>query len=223
MQHNLKTAVLVFAESVDLLAQTKILVNHAKTNWNLLSRFRKRTLIAANRSGFDVIPFDESLQKGTSFGQKISNAASKVFELGYDHVIVIGGDCPDLTMKDLISVNDQLQSQDIILGPDLRGGVYAIGLRKDAFAHQYFASLEWQTAKLRSSFVHYARLLSKSIHWLKAKADFNVEKDVFSYWNFSNAIRAIIENLKEAICGKNSLPQLAPIRLWVADLDKRGP
>ena len=189
----------------------------------ILEGLQKKSLKAAKKNGFDVIHFDESNQKGASFSQRISNSTQEVFDKGYDQVIIIGNDCPDLSAKDLVRVNKELQINDLVLGPDFRGGVYLIGLNRKSFDLKSFESLSWQTNKLRKSFALYSQCLTKSICWLEAKADFNEEKDIANYWKVSESFRAIYEELKKVIFQLTLLPQQIPSRLVVADFDKRGP
>ena len=223
MHQNSKTAVLVFSESVDQQARSKIVQTDAHTNYRLLQRFTKRSLQAAKNTGFDVVQFDESLQKGNSFAKRITYATQEVFARGYDRVIVIGGDCPDLKEQDILNISIQLQSAEMVLGPDLRGGVYAIGLNRDYFNSQSFKGLMWQTSSLRKSFVQYAKRLSGSIYWLKSKADFNAKDDITEYWNVSASLRSIIAQLKESLFYIINPPQSSPIRILVSDFDRRGP
>ena len=49
--------------------------------------------------------------------------------LGYDKVIIVGSDAPSLPIGYLENVDDFLSRADVVLGPCMDGGVYAIGSR----------------------------------------------------------------------------------------------
>jgi len=90
----------------------------------------------------------EQLQQGNSFGEKLSNAIASVFSRGYEKIIVVGGDCPDLHENHISSASRVLDGGKCLLGPALDGGVYLFALNKSQFDRQSFANLPWQSDSL---------------------------------------------------------------------------
>lgn len=67
-------------------------------------------------------------QEGSSFAQKLQNAVETLACLGYEKIVIVGGDCPDLNAGDVDQAFRLLQGKRLALGPDHRGGCYLIGL-----------------------------------------------------------------------------------------------
>ena len=68
-------------------------------------------------------------QVGRDFGGRLGHAADELADLGYDRVVIVGRDCPDLRRGD---VADALAALDagsrLALGPDDGGGCWLIAL-----------------------------------------------------------------------------------------------
>lgn len=71
-------------------------------------------------------PFPVHLQKGSSFGERLENAIEDLATLGYDQIVIVGRDCPDLEARDVFEAFSLLESRRLVLGPDHRGGCYLI-------------------------------------------------------------------------------------------------
>jgi Uncharacterized protein conserved in bacteria (DUF2064) len=68
------------------------------------------------------------LQEGTSFGQRLENAVESLASQGYKEIAIVGRDCPDLELQDILSAFEALNRHALVLGPDHRGGCYLIGI-----------------------------------------------------------------------------------------------
>ncbi len=138
----------------------------------LFHRLIKHTASVAKDSGIDLVWIDEHQQQGDSFGERYANAFQKLFDQGYDQVISIGNDCPELTADILRKAQDILASDTLVLGPVVDGGVYLVGLSKEAFAFDEFRSLPWNSAQLFDSLKRYGQShRSLRLHCLELLAD----------------------------------------------------
>lgn len=68
-------------------------------------------------------------QHGATFAARLEAAVEKVAARGYDEVVLIGRDCPDLHQDDIATAFRELENRQLVLGPDHRGGCYLIALR----------------------------------------------------------------------------------------------
>lgn len=223
MQSQKTTAILLFAESAKVQASKKRLLEDADGNFRLFQKFNHQRLKTLKKSGFDYFHFDESDQEGNSFAQKIATATDKILRKGYERIIVIGSDAPDLRVRDLWYANRLLDDQDIVLGPDLRGGLYLIALKQQAFNRGSFQRLQWQSSALRSSFVAYAENSSCDVSWLRWKADFNKMAEVMHYWKVSNVLRKIIGRLFSSVYRLIGVLNTSPSLLLITEHSRRGP
>jgi rSAM/selenodomain-associated transferase 1 len=71
---------------------------------------------------------DKYVQSGMDLGERMLNAFEAGFDLGYDKVILIGSDLPDLNSSLLESAFSKLDSADLVFGPAEDGGYYLIGM-----------------------------------------------------------------------------------------------
>jgi glycosyltransferase A (GT-A) superfamily protein (DUF2064 family) len=66
-------------------------------------------------------------QNGSTFGERLKNAIETLGDLGYQEIVIIGSDCPELQSKDINAAFEKLALKKIVIGPDHRGGCYLIG------------------------------------------------------------------------------------------------
>lgn len=82
-------------------------------------------------------------QRGDNLGYKMENAISDVMSMGYDRVVLIGSDIPDLDEESIEEAFELLDENDIVLGPTEDGGYYLIGMdeiHKEAFKLEHYGT-----------------------------------------------------------------------------------
>ena len=114
-----------------------------QTSLFLQKRLIIQTTAVVNETDLDVIWFDESRQKGSTFSERFTHAFATVFEEGYHQIISIGNDCPSLTKEGILLAKEELDHGNAVLGPSHDGGLYLIGLSKEQFEQVSFLSLPW--------------------------------------------------------------------------------
>jgi hypothetical protein len=82
------------------------------------------------------------LQDGTTFGQRLENAIEALARIGYQEIVIVGRDCPDLGQSDIAAAFEHLRQQRLVLGPDHRGGCYLIGIH--ARDREKLNGIRWQ-------------------------------------------------------------------------------
>ncbi|MDR1774662.1 MAG: TIGR04282 family arsenosugar biosynthesis glycosyltransferase [Clostridioides sp.] len=70
------------------------------------------------------------LQEGESLGDKMRNAFEKVFSLGYEKIVLIGTDIPQITENIINNSFEKLENNDIVINPTVDGGYYLVGMRR---------------------------------------------------------------------------------------------
>ncbi|MDB5034265.1 MAG: hypothetical protein JWQ98_1506 [Chlorobi bacterium] len=125
---------------------------------SLNNRILSRTALLA-ASGIDLIVAGEGnaaegyahafAQRGASFGERITNAISDAFAIGYEQVVVIGNDCPELAPSDITDAFQRLgDGATLVAAPARDGGAYLLAARSGTFDPEAFLWLPWQTGKL---------------------------------------------------------------------------
>lgn len=189
-----RTAILFFARSAQEEAQYKHLIVGPQ-NQELLSILRLSVYQTLSDTGYPVINHSEDQQQGENFGERITHAVSQVFQKGFEKVIVVGSDCPEINPADIHETVQALDQGKTVLGPDARGGLYLFGLNREEFDQETFLHLHWQSESLFSSF---AEAASFPLHYLKQKFDLNFSADLVFYCKRSETLKRLIRLLRSA-------------------------
>ncbi len=72
----------------------------------------------------------KAVQQGLDLGERMKNAFKKGFDDGYERIVLIGSDLPDITANHINKGLDALKENDMVFGPAEDGGYYLIGLSK---------------------------------------------------------------------------------------------
>lgn len=70
--------------------------------------------------------------------ENISNAFEGLFRQGFERVMCVGSDIPDLDSGIITRAFESLKNSDVVIGQDLSGGIYLFGLKK--FESEFFSS-----------------------------------------------------------------------------------
>lgn len=70
-------------------------------------------------------------QSGKDLGKRMKNAFETTFHLGYEKVILIGTDIPQITVDILNRAFGALDENDIVINPTMDGGYYLIGMTQE--------------------------------------------------------------------------------------------
>ncbi|MCB0713571.1 MAG: DUF2064 domain-containing protein [Ignavibacteriae bacterium] len=167
---------------------------YRRLNQLLLSRLR-----GLQRKGIDVIVVSAShssptetlpliVQRGESFGERITNGAADAFQLGYQNVVIVGNDCPDISPNDVSRAIDLLKGgTSYVGGPTKDGGAFLVGLRHDSNS-TLFRELSWQTPRL------FSELTS-----LPNAQTLDITREDFDSWLAPEALRALTKLFRFAL------------------------
>ncbi|MBN2808339.1 MAG: TIGR04283 family arsenosugar biosynthesis glycosyltransferase [Deltaproteobacteria bacterium] len=124
--------------------------------------------------GFDL---DYCDQGDGDLGQRLARAVSTALACGAASVIVVGADCPDLSLAYLERAEKALAAGvDLVLGPALDGGYYLIGMSK--FDSSLFTDIPWGTAKVLSATLKVAGRAGWQVRQLPPLADIDRPEDL---------------------------------------------
>lgn len=175
-----RTAILLFTHAPAREWQNKWLVPGDAVR----SREVAATLVAHTRSvvqasGLPVRVISSDRQRGTSFGERFVNALADVFAEGYDQVIAVGNDCPQLGEVDFAAVERTLLGGRPVVGPTPKGGTYVIGLSRAHFDATRLQQLPYQTAAFCDVLIeHLTRQSAVAPVQLAARNDLNSLADL---------------------------------------------
>ena len=70
------------------------------------------------------------VQTGSDLGQRMKNAFADGFDGGYEQIVLIGSDLPDISVEIINEAFTKLEKQEVVFGPANDGGYYLVGLTK---------------------------------------------------------------------------------------------
>ena len=158
----------------------------------LFDALTKATLQKAQRTRLSVFHFTEKEQVGANFGERFTNAITSVFEKGFENVITIGNDTPQLTVQHLKKAAEELSQEKTVIGPSSDGGFYLLGLKKSNFDSEVFKNLPWQRFSLFSKLSLWFRRDVSEIVKLPVFQDLDDEKDLKSALHFPRSLTYLV-------------------------------
>ncbi len=156
-----RRCVLLFAVSTAMEVRAKRLGRAG-----LLLGYARRRVVAAvaELSGVDLLvvgaapaPGLPSLpQRGGSFGERLENAFADALARGYEEIVAVPGDVPQLGAALLARAFDLLARHRTVLGPSPDGGVYLLGCKPAS--SDLLAGIAWCRASV------FAELRARDAH-----------------------------------------------------------
>jgi len=160
----------------------------------------KNLMAAWLGAGFDYSPQGEG-----DIGLRMGRAFEDGFGSGYEAVVIIGSDIPDITADIIQKAFEGLKNHDLVLGPAGDGGYYLIGIHKTAFSRanpRLFNEIRWGTERVLSQTLAAAKELRLSYILLDTLDDVDRPEDL-AVWH-----RALTPTLETS--GKKRLSIIIP-------------
>ncbi len=179
---NSNTAILVFVNS----AQKESAQKPMPGSLTIFESLNKKTITTVKRTGIPYFIVTEKEQVGLSFGIRFRNAFFHVFEQGFNNVIAIGNDTPQLRVKDLMTASQELTKGKCVLGPSLDGGIYLLGIPKKVFTLISLEQLPWQKNYLESTIFSEFEVRGQPVVRLHRLLDIDSTKDLFDFICFAS-------------------------------------
>lgn len=171
------TAVLLFALPDSVEAGRKTVVRQSSDVWGAM---RTLTQAKVHASGLPLLNSNQLISHQGTFGEQMSAALTAAFAQGYEHIICIGNDCPDLSVADLRRAARALANDQTPIGADRRGGVYMAGFSREQFDGESLIQFPWQTNRIADALRQYADRWQATVTELPVRADVNVRVDALT-------------------------------------------
>lgn len=123
---------------------------------------------------WDATTYQKHLQNGNDLGIRMLNAFQQAFSTGYEKVVIIGSDLPDLTSEHINEAFEKLNSNDVVMGPAEDGGYYLLGMKK--LHANIFQNKNWGTSTVRKDTLN--DLQNESVFLLETLNDVDVFDDI---------------------------------------------
>ena len=153
-------------------------------------------------------------QEGASFGERLENAIETLAQVGYQQIVIIGQDCPDLELVDIRRAFEFLEKHRLVLGPDHRGGCYLIGFHASD-APRLTGVLWQQNTDFRQI---RGRFAGDPVLQLPVKLDLDTWQDVWLLARSKNPLRTMARILLRSLL---ALRPIAPSSVVARDSEQR--
>ena len=124
--------------------------------------------------------FDENyrqeLQSGKDLAEKMKNAFNDLKRSGFEKILLIGTDCPELNAEILNQAFDKLDEAEFVLGPAKDGGYYLIGLKENS--DSLFENISWSTNEVLEQTIKKIDSISKNYSLLEQLSDIDDLSDL---------------------------------------------
>ncbi len=125
------------------------------------------------RYGVHLLP-----QIGEDLGIRMHGALETVLTRGYKSALVVGTDIPNLPLSCYGEAFTLLADRDLVLGPALDGGYYAIGMKQPI--PELFSDIPWSTDQVTTLTVKKAEALGLRVAFLPQCRDVDVYGDLLA-------------------------------------------
>lgn len=128
----------------------------------------------------------KTVQEGENLGERMKNAFQKGFADGYERIVLIGTDLPDINTKHLKKGLKALVNNSMVFGPAMDGGYYLIGMNK--FHTFIFENKPWSLPNLLESTLLELKQKNISFSLLETLNDIDTFEDLKASSFYKNNI-----------------------------------
>ncbi len=142
---------------------------------------------------------EKFVQEGVDLGERMKRSFLNGFEAGYENIIIIGSDLPNISKEIIEQGFDQLKDNDIVFGPADDGGYYLMGMSQ--MTHSIFEDKPWSQSTLFDVTLQELREQKKSVALLEHLNDIDTFEDLIAsdFYKTNKRAQEIVEHLTPEI------------------------
>ena len=120
--------------------------------------------------------FTTHVQEGSDLGERMLTAFSSGFSNGHSPIVIIGTDCPGISVDLISEAFESLKTNDAVLGPTRDGGYYLLGMNEPLVS--VFQNKTWSTDSVARETLEDLKREHKHVHMLLELIDVDTEQDL---------------------------------------------
>ncbi len=138
---------------------------------------------------------EKFVQEGEDLGERMKNAFQYGFDQGYDKIVLIGSDLPNITTEIINSGFDALNESTITFGPADDGGYYLIGMSE--MITSVFENKPWSQSSLLDSTLQELSKQQVSVSLLETLNDIDTFDDLIQsdFYKNNKEIQDIVKHI----------------------------
>lgn len=134
-------------------------------------------------------------QTGDNLGERMSNAMEYLFERGYTKVGLMGADIPDIQPFEIRKAFEELENNDVVIGPTFDGGYFFIGLKK-MNKELFVNDIKWGNKSVLEGTIDIANGMGLKAALIEKHRDIDTKEDLFAFY----------ENMRKGIWKDKIIP-----------------
>lgn len=119
--------------------------------------------------------YQKYVQVEGGLGERMHAAFQQGFSQGYQKIVIVGSDCPELTTEIIEEALTALDQQEVVFGKAEDGGYYLLGMTQ--LVPELFANKQWSTASVLTDSIQDCEKLGISYRVLQELSDIDYEAD----------------------------------------------
>jgi rSAM/selenodomain-associated transferase 1 len=139
----------------------------------------------------------KAVQSGSDLGERMLNAFKQGFEDGYERIVLIGSDLPEISSLHILKGLKALETKDVVFGPAEDGGYYLVGLSK--MNTTIFTNKPWSQPTLLQTTLQELQKLNSSVSMLEALNDIDTYEDLIAsdFYKSNKKLQEKIQQLND--------------------------
>lgn len=121
-------------------------------------------------------------QDGSNLGERMKHCFIEAFNKGFDQLVVIGSDSPDIPGYFIIDAFNKLDDLNVVIGPSKDGGYYLLGFSKLSFIPSVFDGIRWSTSSVYKKTIDNLKNQSRKILKLPVWNDIDTLEDLIDFY-----------------------------------------
>lgn len=142
---------------------------------------------------------EKFVQEGKDLGERMKNAFIEGFKKGYQNIIVIGSDLPNISKEVIERGFEELDSNDLVFGPADDGGYYLLGMSQ--LNTSVFDDKPWSQSALLDVTLQELSEQQKSVSLLETLNDIDTFEDLIAsdFYRTSKRAQEIVKHLNPSV------------------------
>ncbi|WP_179347935.1 TIGR04282 family arsenosugar biosynthesis glycosyltransferase [Winogradskyella pacifica] len=139
----------------------------------------------------------KAVQHGADLGERMLNAFKDGFDAGYDNIVLVGSDLPDIDVAHIKNGLEALNTNEVVFGPAEDGGYYLVGMSK--LNTKIFTNKPWSQPNLLELTLQELQSNQISVGTLDTLNDIDTYEDLIAsdFYKSNNKLQEKIQQLND--------------------------
>ena len=139
----------------------------------------------------------KAVQHGADLGERMLNAFKDGFDTGYDNIVLVGSDLPDIDVAHIKNGLEALNTNEVVFGPAEDGGYYLVGMSK--LNTEIFTNKPWSQPNLLELTLQELQSNQISVGTLDTLNDIDTYEDLIAsdFYKSNNKLQEKIQQLND--------------------------